>query len=484
MTLYHEHFLRSFRYSMKSLWLLIFPIIRGVSAFSFNPEGFYAWAKGAWMDIVVFGIIFLYGLVRWYCSRITLTDDTITHTQGIFFKVIRTIPFDKISSASTETLFFLFPLRATVVCCDTRAGFFKSTDMKILVSRDVANRIMSHIPNVKHEKRIKDIPVPTFRSVLLFAFFFSSGLSGVVYLATFFFKGGDMAHDIIGMSLDRINRTTDRISETTLLRIPRTAILVGILFIVAWLFSFTMNVVKYYKFKMTADGQYISIACGLVKRRRYRIKADHINYTDLRQNLLMKLLRAVTINISCPGYGLDSNLPVLLSINKKQRIDKGMEVFGVHTLGTPQYKPCWSSFFSYEGLPAAAAVVVYVLSQYAIERIPFLDKYLDFPLIMLEIPLLWFTAVKTVAHRTSGISIYSKDIMIWCSKGTAFHTVVAKRKNIVKVEIRQTITQIPWKTCDMVIWFRGESRSKYNVKSMNLKDAREIAEKLHHDILV
>ena len=69
--IYHEHPLRILKYSLKNIWLLIFPLLRGVSVLSFNPKGIYAWIKGAWLDIAVIGIILVYGFIRWYFSQIT-----------------------------------------------------------------------------------------------------------------------------------------------------------------------------------------------------------------------------------------------------------------------------------------------------------------------------------------------------------------------------------------------------------------------------
>ena len=91
--MYHEHKLRILRYSMKNIWMLIFPFLRGLSVWTFDPAGIYAWIRGAWLDIAVLGIILLYGYIRWYCSRITITDDAIIHTEGCFVVIERTIPF-------------------------------------------------------------------------------------------------------------------------------------------------------------------------------------------------------------------------------------------------------------------------------------------------------------------------------------------------------------------------------------------------------
>ena len=249
---FHEHPLRIMRYSMKNLWLLIFPLLRGVTVLNFNPAGIYAWLKGAWIDIVILGVIMIYGFVRWYFSEITLTDSALIHKQGIFVRIKRQIPFECISSAATETLFFLIPFKVTGIRCDTRAGFRKSTDLRLLVSREKSELIMSRLPDVNEKKAVKDIPSPNLASILLFSVFFSSGFSGVVYIAAFFFKGGDIAQDIVRTALEKVTEQAEIIYSGLLSGIPKAAAMAAILFMAAWLFSFVKNLLMYSVFRVSA----------------------------------------------------------------------------------------------------------------------------------------------------------------------------------------------------------------------------------------
>lgn len=51
--MYHEHPIRILKYSIKNLWLLIFPLIRGIHAITFDVGKLYHWIKGAWFDIAI-----------------------------------------------------------------------------------------------------------------------------------------------------------------------------------------------------------------------------------------------------------------------------------------------------------------------------------------------------------------------------------------------------------------------------------------------
>ncbi len=464
--MYHEHKLRILRYSMKNIWMLIFPFLRGLSVWTFDPAGIYAWIRGAWLDIAVLGIILLYGYIRWYCSRITITDDAIIHTEGCFVIIERTIPFESISVSSTERVFYLIPLKATMLRCETRAGFFKSTDLSIMVSDSVGREIMSNIPEIDHKNEIRDIPEPDIKSIMLFSVFFSSGFSGAVYIAAFFFKGGEITRDIIELSLSRITETTEMIYSRLLIGIPKIAVITGLFFLAAWFLSFFMNVTRYARFRISADSRYYDIVCGLFKRRRYKIKVQHINYTDIRQNIIMKLCHAFSVNISCPGYGSNSYLPVLIPLRNGNSSGGEFWSDGVVLDEKPQYRPKKSAFISYAGIPAILTIIMPVLYRFAERLFPDTGELIIFLFIMAEIPSIWFTAVKTVALNTTGLSVYDDKIVIRCSKWTSFHTVIAKRNHIALIQIKQNIFQRIFKKCSIVIWLNGESKSKYTIKSL------------------
>lgn len=481
--MYHEHPLRILRYSMRNIWLLIFPLLRGLSILQMDARRLYEWVKGAWLDIAIIGVIIVFGFVRWYYSRVSIDDKYITHYDGVFIKMRKTVPLSSISVATAERPMFFIPLRAMRFSCDTRAGIFKSTDLRILVSTRICEELMSHMPDVNVEKRVEDLPKPTALSVLLFSAFFSSGFSGAIYIAMFFFKGGSIAQDIISLSLSRITETTEKLTHRLLVRIPDAAVAFGTFLLAAWLLSFMINLLRYSRFKIIADKRCVNVKCGITNRREYRMRSSHINYTDLRQNLIMKLCGAVTVNVSCAGYGYDSqHLPVLMPIRREKDLGSGLEKMGISTKKRMDFRTGWRCFPSYLFLPIFAANTVFPL-YYLFERLfPRFAELSYFFAVMLEIPLVWLVLVKTVAMLTSGISFHDGRIILRCAKWAAFHTVIADRSNIVKAELRQSLLQKPSKKCNVLIWFCGESSSCYMVRSLKLSEGMEIMEALGYDV--
>ncbi len=479
--MYHEHPLKILRFSMKNIWLLIFPLLRGLSVMHFDAAGVYTWLKGAWFDILVLGLILLFGYVRWYYSYVDITEHSIIHTEGVFIRVRTAIPLNSVSVATVERPLLMIPFNGVRMSIDTRAGILKRTDMKLLVTGKVCAGIISHIPDVDDKRKTEGISRPTLASILLFSVFFSSSFSGVVYIAAFFIKGGDIAHDIITLSLSKITETTELLPSKIVQKIPAAALAAGMLFIAAWTLSFIINIIRYSRFRMKCDDRRINVSCGVINRREYRINSEHINYTDLRQNLIMKLCGVVTVNISCAGYGSESQyLPVLLPIRMEKDLGRELEKLGVFSGGKMDIVPRKAGLMNYIWLPVIATVSLFPAGDFLAGLFPKFAELIRFTAIMLEIPSIWMVAVKTVALMTSGVSLYDDRIMVRCSKWTAFHTVVADLDNIVKIDIQQSLFQLLNGRCSVHLWMCGEMSTRYIVRSITLEDAMKISKLLDY----
>ena len=483
--MYHEHPLRILRYSAKNIWLLIFPLIRGIYAATLDVDKLYRWLKGAWFDIAVILVILLFGLLRWQFSTITINDRAIIHKDGVCVKVITSIPFERISSVTAEHSFYLRPFKGMKISCDTSAGIFKSSDMKLVVSRKVYDELIKKMPVKKGTEEMNFQHKANPLSVILFSVFFSSSFSGAVYLAAFFFKGGDIATDIISMSLERITQEMSKLQKFLIVNIPTAAIGIGAILLMTWFISFIFNLLRYSGFCIKGNIGRIEIICGTFTRCRYRITAPHINYTDLRQSLIMKLCRAVTVNISCAGYGaVNKQLPVLFPIRKAK---SGEHISGVGEAELfagrkPDFRPKPTSFWQYIWQPVIAAAAVYPVSLIVTFFFPKLADFADFLLIMAEIPVIWLIIVRLTSLFTSGISIRDGKIAVKYSRGFAFHTVIAEQSRLVKISAIQTPFQRIYHKCNLGFYFNGEQSQRHYVRAIKITDAEIIAEKLNYHI--
>ena len=485
MNQYHEHPLRILKYSAKNIWLLIFPLIRGLMHFPFriNREWLYEWLSGAWFDILIIVLIIIFGLVRWYSSLLLIDSASVTHLDGVIIRVRKTIPYSSISSTSFEHPFYLRPFHAVTVKCDTSAGLFRTSDMKLLVSSKVSRELSEKFPGIKPSDGAEEFPEPSVLSLILFSAFFSSGATGIIYLATFFYKGGDIARDMIGRYIDKVTENTERFTGKLLMRLPDAAVGVGALFIGAWLLSFLVNLVKYARFSLFYNKTHLRLSYGAITRKSYSITASHINYIDFRQNLIMKVLRMAATHISCAGYGNSrKSLPVLIPVRRLKSMGPEFEKLGAGRGSKIEYKPKIPALWNYIWLPVIVTFSLVPAYLIVARLIPALNRLTVFVAIMAEIPAVWMILVKFAAFFTSGIAVYDDRIKLSYSRFTIFHTVIAERRKLVKIEYEQTLIQKLKGRCSMIFWFEGEVSRRHKIKAIPVKDVITVSEMLGTDV--
>lgn len=501
-TTIREHPLRVLRYSMRNLWLLIFPLLRGFSVYSFSTEGAYLWLKGAWADILVVAIIIIFGAVRWWRTRLEVNEDSVTYSEGVFFQLETRIPFANISVTTVERPFYHFIFKAKKVCFDTRAGFFRTTDLKLLLTDTALDNMLKRIPDISVEERFEE--KNTAGEIMLFSLFYSSGQAGALYIATLFIKGGDIAQGLILEYLSKLTATTEKLTSGFILKIPAAALAVGTFFLAAWLVSFVRNIIRYTPFRITSDDDILKIRCGLLNEHRYRISYDQINFADLRQDLLLLLFDRLPVTksdysalmISCAGYGTDSrHLPVLLPMHSKEKYKKITERLCPDKITRYLYEPIKPKklysikelfkcgWLNYVWIPLLFTVFLFPLSDKVSNLFPAFHDLIRFTGIMLIIPSFWFVVVKTVAFSRDRICFDNEFISVKCSKWMKFHSFTARRQNIVKLDVMQSFLQKRFgsRKCRITFWFCGEGITRYCLRAIDIDDAVTIAKELGFD---
>lgn len=471
--LYREHPLKILKYSAKNIWLLIFPLIRGIKAFTLNVNQIYEWVRGAWFDILIILLIIVFGYIKWLNSKIRVTECSVVHQKGIFLKVTTDIPFKNISSITFEHSFYLRPFKAVRFYIDTCSGSASSNDLKLLLKKETVDNIAKHLPKISEKDSISYSHKPKLHLILLFSALFSSSFSGVIYIIAFFFQGGEIAEDIIRTSIDIISAET---SKWIIAKLPPVIWGIIVFILSTWFLSFTINLFRYSGFSIIRNSDIIKIKSGFLTKRRFWITMKKINFIDIKQNIIMKIFKVMSINISCSGYGSGTkNMPVLVPLITKNILKSNLsDIVHAEFSFTKQYHPKPTSFWQYIWLPVIISVSVLPVTALISYFFPSFHRLAMFITIMTEIPAIWSILVRFTALLTNGITINDKYIQVNYSKGFIFHTVIAKKDKIVKFYIKQSPFQRLFKKCTVCIYFGCEHAVKHSVKAITLKDAEKI----------
>ena len=482
--MYHEHPFTIIRHGLKNIWLLIFPVLRGIRSLSLDFETFYTWLRGAWFDILIILAILAFGFFRWLFTWYRFDRHHIRLMTGIFIKTEKAVPYSSITAVTAEHTFYLRPFKAVKLQISTRAGIFGSNGIKLTVNRDHIKTFYKHIPELRMKEKKSFEFRPKWYAMIIYSLIFSSSLSGVIYLATVVFHAGRIATETVRDVPDvyrLANDVSENMSEKMPIHMDIPPWVIIILFILAgtWLFSFVSNLLRYSGFVIKKDNSMLRIISGAVTKRVYHIVPDKINYVDLRQNFLMKLFGLVSLTINCSGYGTTRyEHPVVLPILTKDQANRILELMGFEKyIREREIKPEKMAAWSYISIPtfflAAIPLTAYILAR----NIPRIEHIMFIGVIIAEIPIVWMIIVKIGAFLTTGITMEDNYCCIHYSRFYAFHTILADKNKLVKIEGFQDIIDERIDRCRLDLYFSSQSTRCHKVKGLNIEDVRSIVDR-------
>lgn len=473
----HQHSVAIVRYLTKNFWILLIPALRALIAYSFN---LVRWMKVVSGDIIIIAFFFLFAWARWFRTRYKLGDKSIFFMNGIFSKHISVIPYTKISAVTVEKKWWQYPLKCSYISIDTDAksiGFKKTEpDAKLIISDDDVDRIFDIIQK-------DDINQNSFKSriskssLVAFSLLFSSALSGVTLLTALLINAGDIIDNKIEESFfDAVNSAAKTVNSNTLFilsKIPTAAITLAIIIFIGWLISFIGNLMRHMHFTLEKKGGSITITDGFLTIRKYHINRAHINYADLQQNLTMKLFGVMSVNVSCSGYGKSKNeIPVFIPISKSRQVRTILKRILPDMEWNADTMPLKLRYiFIYIGPPiiilnlvtAAAGILIFFFREWF--------NMIFSTMLIIDIPIIWMTVVKTAAFYTSGISYAGRVICIKYSRWFEFHTILVPEERIAKLAISRTIFQRLNGSCNITVYTNSEYTRSHTVRGVSYNDA-------------
>ncbi|MGN0666728.1 MAG: PH domain-containing protein [Huintestinicola sp.] len=489
-----QHPMAIIGYTSRNFWLLLIPLIRGLVAFSFD---FYRWAEGAGWDILAVTVMFGAAVWRWYFTRFLFKDDGIYIDTGFAVRRVRRIPPEYVSAVTSETDPILSRTNAVKLYIDTdaKAGRKKDPDAKLTVTKqdraalfNLLAETAGRTPPVGSVVRSKGFNYAyrvSKRTLVVFSFLFSSALSGTLLLGTFFTQSGKIIGDTLENQLmAAVIDVTDTVARLVK-GIPPTGITISLIIGAGFLISFAANLLRHINFTVERHGGFIIITSGLFVKRMYFITGNHINYADMRQNLLMKLFGVTSVHISCTGYGKQKNeLPVfvpicgLKSLYGKQSGDRPANVMemllpGFH-LSEGFISPAISYIGRFIGPPALLVFAVILLGFTAAVFFHEWYRLIFFLTVLAEIPSVWLLFVKAGSYCTNGMNIVKGNVCIKYCTGYQFHTVTVPLERVSQIAVARTPFQRMNRSCDVIVYTNSEYTGSHRVRGLPIDEVEEL----------
>lgn len=467
-----QHKIAILKYTTKNFWLLLIPLIRGLIAVGFD---FYNWFQGAYLDIIVISFIIGLAVLRWRFVQFQILDDGVAVKMGVIMHSEFTVPYRALSCVSSKRAMWFRPIKAVTVSLDSDSHSVPNkrgkADVEIIMKINDYDELYQKAPSDSSAAKITYYA--SKYNLIFFSLVFSSTLSGVIFLGTFFIQGGK----IVGGELERllINAVSDVTSKVQTIINGVTPFSVGITLIIAlgWGFSFFSNLLRHINFKAQRFGDNIFVENGFFSRWKYYVNCSRINYADLRQNLLMKACKVMSVHVSCTGYGKSKNeIPVFVPVTTRNRVIGSMRLLLPNfTVSDITMKTKGSYILPFIWVPLIAAAAFPVGAVLGVRFLPNWESVIRFLLIMGEIPSVYMLAVGIAAKFSTGIGIGDSTITLRYCKTNKFHTVIVPKNKIVYVRLSRTVFQLLNGTADVWVYTRGERAAKHRIRGIPVNTA-------------
>ncbi len=470
----HQHKIAVLKYAKGNFWLLIFPIVRSLFSMNFN---FYYWLRGAFWDIFVVSSIFILAFLRWNFVRYKITDMEIYVSYGTFIKGKVKLPLKSISGVCVYTPFLMKPFKASVISFYTDADFAEkrsdNSELKLILNKTECSQILSKIPIDLPE--IKIICESPKKDLIIFSLLFSSSLSGIIFIGTVFMQLSRLADEKFSERiLSALDNAMGTMSDFFKGVTPLTAAVI-LMFFFGWIISFLINLVHHLRFTVCRRGENIFLKNGSLSYWKYYVNISRINYADLHQNLVMKIFKIMSVNVSCSGYRKRKNqVPVFVPITTVDRVRSTMRaILPDFTQSNISLRPIRTYFIVYVWFPLIMSVAIPVAEIFLKRNFIEWGEIIHFVSAVSELSVLYLLAVKIVGRVGTGIGRNDSAITIKYCKRIRFHTVIVPVAKVACVEIRQSFFQIRKRSCDLIVCTRGDGFSRHRIRGLMLDDAKQ-----------
>lgn len=461
----HVHPITIFYNLGRVLYLTIIPVLRG---FFVAIQGDLAnWVQGAWIDILVFLLMIILAVWRWWVVVYSYNNHSLTLKTGWIVRSEISIPWVNITTVSVIESFYLRPFRAAKLRADTIGGSEGKADFTLLVSGKEATEMLDRLRSA--DERITGKPrqyEPKTSSILSLALLTSNSLAGILFISAFVSQSGKL----LGREFsDMIIGTFEEVARVLAFGVPPAAAAIAYILLAGWLIGFLLTFCRYKNFSIQRGKYALNIGGGVFTNRQYCISVSDITFLDIRQSVITKAIRLYSLYISAVGYGKQKDdISCIIPTEDHETFTQVREyLFGAFSPEKRQIAPAKRGFMRFIGIPLALCAALPLAMFILIFIHPSWRGFILFTGCMSTVPAVFFLVVRIIDFSTSGIAKVDGYLTLRYSKGFTLHTVIVPIDKVVCTEFRQSILQKPRNNCDLIISTRAETKSVHRCRNLN-----------------
>ena len=450
-------------YNLKPvLFVLLLPIIKALinSLLRREINGFFL------SESLILAVLFTYGVLKWRNFSISITDNLVKVSSGLFLRRTAEISVDKISTIQRVRTLPDRIFGSTTLTINTEAGRKGKADYKMRLCRVDADEIYNTLSGTTTAKTLKFSPL----RVAVMSAAASSAFTGIILIVPAIKTAGNLLGTAIEEAL------IDRINEVSLINrlFPPIINTITIIFLSLYGVAVAVSFFRSVNFKVSIGSGKIEISNGLLTLRKISFKKKTVNCAVIEQAPLMRMCKRYLVRVGVGGYGDNKgNKGVVVPSAKRNEVH---ELFGAvfpnvqkpETLIRPSIKARPRFHFKPTIFTAIMLAVYIVLS----DKFPAFDELIIFGGIIAAIVLVYYYTLAEYNARRSAIGI-SNIIYAKYTHWAATREMFCEADRIGIINITKWPLDRKIGTCNIKLTVRSENAESIRVKHIDYDEIKE-----------
>ena len=457
------------------LILLLF-ILRGNSEFWLLELGRYA-------VIIYIPLRILYIIVAWFVEKYEWQDQTFNIYKGVFVRNTRTIPFSRIQNMTRNTTLFHKLFGVTSLTFETSASGEDESIYFPVLSKERANELIELVQLDKRVEQATEEQSDDSQSVTgkfstqskRITYFkpvrkdlWKASFTSLSFLAIFPIAYGLYEYVQPFLSDIRILDSFQVILDSVWLFV----IVVIVILIVSISFGIARTFLRYGKYEISADNNYIYIDRGVLEESYFSINKKRVQGLEIEQNFLKRLFGlaevklissanpnqedgSINVNSLYPFLPIQEAYALIEKLLPQYKLTAKLERLPLRSLWVKLLRPSW--------LWITATILLAI----------FKPNFLGIAWWVLVIMLLVLTIIQRVLDYIHTRYAISEDQAQWWHGGLTSRMFITKRKNMIEMTYSQSILQKIFQVASIQVKNRSILPRVETINDIPVNDARK-----------
>lgn len=434
--------------------------------------------------LIIVGLTFVSIIYKWFTHKYKVADDSFHLYRGLFSKSERTIPFSKVQNVNRHTSLFHRLFKMTSIHFETAITGESSTVKFEVISKQEAEQMEKHLKNIDQDatdidqesmdsnpEAVQGDPArtihfqPTKRDTLKASFTSLSFLVLIPLIGSFYYSL-DEIFQIEGVAKDFFEWT---ISSWWVITIIVIALLLASI-----VFGIIRTFIKYGKYEISSDADYIYITKGMIDETAFSISKEKVQAIEIEQTVIKRLLGLAGVKLrSAGGLNLGEDTLEINTLYPFLPVDKAYEMIAEilpsYTISQEMTQLPTKSFWvrilspSWFWLIATGALFYFKPTILNMEQ----------AWLIISIALLIFILIARTLDFVHTRYLINDQFVQFKTGALTTSLFISKREKVIEVEIKRNIVQKSLGLASVETINRGSPVHHTNINDVPIKVAHE-----------